>query len=145
LRKRSIKEPNLKIDRELYKDFMLDPSLYLVAYQKLRSKPGSMTPGITPTTLDGMSLEEIYKIIEALRTEKFQFTPGRRIYIPKSLGKTRPITIGNPRDKLVQEGMRLVLEAIYEPIFLPCSHGFRSQRSCHSALREIFTKFIGCT
>lgn len=145
LRERSINYPNLKIDRELYRDFMLDPGLYLLAYQKLRSKPGSMTPGISPTTLDGMSMEEIYKIIELLRTEEFQFTPGRRIHIAKSSGKTRPITIGNPRDKLVQEGMRLILEAIYEPLFLPCSHGFRPKRSCHTALREIFTKFVGCT
>ncbi len=124
---------------------MLDPGLYLVAYQKLRSKPGSMTPGITPTTLDGMSLDEIYKIIESLRSEKFQFTPGRRIHIQKSSGKSRPLTIGNPRDKLVQEGIRLVLEAIYEPIFLPCSHGFRPKRSPHTALRTVFSTFVGCT
>jgi retron-type reverse transcriptase len=145
LRKRSQNNPDKIIDRNLYKDFILDPRMYLAAYQKLKSKPGSMTPGITPTTLDGMSMDEIMNIVLRLRDESFQFTPGRRIYIPKPLGDKRPLTIGNPRDKLVQEVIRLVLEAIYEPLFLPCSHGFRPKFSCHSALREIFTKFVGCT
>jgi nicotine oxidoreductase len=145
LRKRSKDYPDKIIDRDLYRDFMLDPRMYLAAYQKIRSKPGSMTPGIIPTTLDGISIEEINKIILSLQSEKFQFTPGRRIFISKPSGKNRPLTLGNPRDKLVQEVMRLVLEAIYEPLFLPCSHGFRPKFSCHTALREIFTKFVGCT
>ena len=145
LSKRSKNYPYLKIDRNLYRDFILDPSMYLAAYQKLKSKPGSMTPGITPTTLDGIFMNEIMNIIELLRSEKFKFTPGRRINIPKSSGKTSGITIGNPRDKLVQEVVRLVLEAIYEPLFLPCSHGFRAKFSCHTALKDIFTKFTGNT
>lgn len=119
--------------------------MYLAAYQKLKTKPGSMTPGITPTTLDGLSMDEILNIIHRLMDESFQFTPGRRIYISEPSGKVRPLTIGNPRDKLVQEVIRLVLEAIYEPLFLPCSHGFRPKYSCHTALREIFTKFVGCS
>lgn len=145
LRKRSKNNLDLIIDRDLYRDFILDPRMYLNAYQKLKSKPGAMTPGITPTTLDGMSMDEILIIISKLRDESFKFTPGRRIYIPKPSGGKRPLTIGNPRDKLVQEVIRLVLDAIYEPLFLPCSHGFRPKLSCHTALREIFTKFVGCS
>lgn len=145
LKERSLKNPDKIIDRNLYRDFILDPRMYLVAYQKIKSKPGSMTPGITPTTLDGLSMKEIENIIDRLTDESFQFTAGRRIYISKDSGKKRPLTIGNPRDKLVQEVIRLVLEAIYEPLFLPCSHGFRPKFSCHTALREIFTKFVGCT
>lgn len=145
LSQRSLEFPNKKIDRELYKNYVLNPNMYLAAYDKIKSKPGSMTPGITPATLDGISMDEIEKIINLLKTEEFKFTPGRRIYIPKSSGKLRPLTIGNPRDKLVQEVIRMVLEAIYEPLFLPCSHGFRRNRSCHTALREVFTKFVGCT
>lgn len=124
---------------------MLRPELYLAAYQKLRSNPGNMTPGINPTTLDGMSEEVLYDIINKLRSGKFQFNPGRRVDIPKPNGKTRPLTVGSPRDKIVQEVMRMVLEAIYEPLFKDCSHGFRPNRSCHSALRNIFSKFVGCT
>ena len=145
MKERSLKNPDKIIDRNLYRDFILDPRMYLAAYQKIKSKPGSMTPGITPTTLDGLSMKEIENIIDRLTDESFQFTAGRRIYISKDSGKKRPLTIGNPRDKLVQEVIRLVLEAIYEPLFLPCSHGFRPKFSCHTALREIFTKFVGCT
>lgn len=119
--------------------------MYLAAYNKLRSRPGMMTPGIDPTTLDGLSPEVIKDIIRKLSTGEFQFTPGRRVLIPKANGKTRPLTVGNPRDKLVQEVIRMVLEAIYEPVFKDVSHGFRPKTGCHTALRSIFTKFVGCT
>lgn len=119
--------------------------MYLAAYKKLRSRPGMMTPEIDPTTLDGLSPEVIQDIIRKLSSGKFQFTPGRRVLIPKVNGKTRPLTVGNPRDKLVQEVIRMVLEAIYEPVFKDVSHGFRPKRGCHTALRTIFTKFVGCT
>lgn len=119
--------------------------MYLAAYQKLRSNPGMMTPGINPTTLDGISEDTLLNIIHRLSTGEFQFTPGRRITIPKANGGKRPLTIGSPIDKLVQEVMRMVLEAIYEPSFKDTSHGFRPNRSCHTALITIYTKFVGCT
>lgn len=115
-----------------------------MAYNKLKSNPGNMTPapaGITPTTLDGMSVEVIEEIIESLKDGSFKFKPGRRIYIPKDDGGLRPLTIAPPRDKLVQECIRMILEAIYEPTFSDNSHGFRPNRSCHSALRAAKQKF----
>jgi retron-type reverse transcriptase len=146
LRKYSLMYPDRKIDRNIYKTFILNPILYLGAYQKLRSKHGSMTPGITPTTLDGMSFEEIIGIINSLRNESFKFSAGRLKNIPKGVGLgSRPLVVGNPRDKLVQEVIRMVLEAIYEPLFHENSYGFRPDRSCHSALRAIFTGFVGTT
>lgn len=147
--KNRAKLTDVKIDRKLYRDFLLDTDMYLAAYQKLRSRPGMMTPGIDPTTLGavgvGLSMEVIQDIIYKLSTNEFQFTPGRRVLIPKANGETRPLTVGNPSDKLVQEVIRMVLEAIYEPIFKDVSHGFRPKRGCHTALRRIFTKFVGCT
>jgi len=131
------------IDRELYKTFLLDPDMYYIAYETIKSKPGSMTPGIKPDTLDEISPKVIDNIISKLRCEVFQFTSG--LNIPKASGGTRPLTVGSPIDKLVQEVMRKVLEAIYEPCFVPQSHGFRPGRSCHTALRSIFTTFTGCT
>jgi nicotine oxidoreductase len=146
LRKYSMKHPDKKIDRNLYKTFILNSTFYLAAYEKLKSKPGSMTPGINPSTLDGMSLDEIKEIINSLRDESFKFFPGRLKNISKGKGLgTRPLVVGNPRDKLVQEVIRMVLEAIYEPLFHDNSHGFRPNRSCHSALRTIFTEFVGTT
>lgn len=126
---------------KLYR-LLFDRQLYYAAYQKLRSKPGNMTPGIIPTTFDGMSNEVIEEIINSIKDETFQFHPGRRIYIPKANGSQRPLTIAPPRDKLVQECIRMILEAIYEPTFSPNSHGFRPNRSCHSALRTVKQKFV---
>lgn len=120
---------------------MYDPVLYEIAYEKLKSKPGNMTPGITPTTLDGMSMDVISKIISSIKDESFKFTPGRRVEIPKASGGSRPLTVAPPRDKIVQEVMRMILEAIFEPRFEEVSHGFRPYRSCHTALRSVKEKF----
>ena len=144
LHNRSKEYPNLPIDRDLYKTFILNKDMYLLAYNRLKSKPGMMTPGISPRTLDGLSSESIYALIAELRYESFSFSPGRIIMIDKASGGKRPLTIGDPRKKMVLEVMRLVLEAIYEPIFKETSFGFRPQRGCHTALRYVFTKLKGC-
>lgn len=128
------------IKEKVYK-FLLDPRMFEIAYAKLRSKPGNLTPGINPTTLDGISAEWVQETIASLKDESFQFTPGRRIYIAKPQGGSRPLTITPPRDKIVMEVMRMILEAIYEPTFSPCSHGFRAAHSCHTALRQIRERF----
>jgi len=132
--------PNITVKDNIYR-LMYNPRLYEIAYSRLKSKLGNMTPGITPTTLDGLSLEVINNIISKLKSEQFQFLPGRRIHIYKKNGKLRPLTIASPRDKLVLEVMRMILEIIFEPTFSDFSHGFRPSRSCHSALRYIKTDF----
>jgi retron-type reverse transcriptase len=100
-----------------------------------------MTPGVIPETLDGVSYELLENISALLKNESFKFQPGRRIMIPKPNGGERPLTIGSPRDKIVQEAMRMILEAIYEPLFKDCSHGFRPNRSCHTALKDVRRQF----
>jgi group II intron reverse transcriptase/maturase len=120
---------------------MLNPRMFEIAYHKLKSNPGMMTPGINPTTLDGFSHEAIMEIIQELRSGRFRFSPGRRVQIPKANGGLRPLTVAPPRDKIVQEVIRMILEAIFEPTFSDLSHGFRPGRSCHTALRSILTKF----
>lgn len=120
---------------------MYDPILFEIAYEKLRSKPGKMTRGISPTTLDGMSMEVINEIISKLKENSFKFSPGRRVEIPKGSGGKRSLTIAPPRDKIVQEVMRMILEAIFEPTFSDQSHGFRPNRSCHTALKEVKEKY----
>ena len=116
---------------------MLDVDLFLHAYGKLYANAGSMTKGIGDEGIDGMSLKRIEALIASLREGTFKWKPSRRVYIPKGGGKARPLGIPSWNDKLVQEVIRLILEAYYEPQFSPTSHGFRPQRSCHTALEEV--------
>lgn len=120
---------------------MYNERLYEIAYDNLKSKPGNMTQGIIPTTLDGFSSEVIHGIIEELKEESFKFKPGRRVMIPKASGGERPLTVAPPRDKIVQEVMRMILEVIFESDFSQNSHGFRPNKSCHTALRQLYTTF----
>lgn len=126
------------IYRQLY-----NPSLYLRAYANLYSNKGAMTPGTTAETVDGMAMAKIQALIRDLRTERFRWRPVRRTYIPKANGKRRPLGMPTWTDKLLQEVLRLILEAYYEPQFSHYSHGFRPGRGCHTALREIKHHWTG--
>ena len=96
------------------------------------TEEGAMTPGATQETVDGMSLDRIGRIIDAMRCERYRFSPARRVYIPKRSGKLRPLGLPTWSDKLVGEVVRLLLEADYEPMFSDRSHGFRPGRGCHT-------------
>jgi group II intron reverse transcriptase/maturase len=102
-----------------------------------------MTKGTTQETVDGMSLKKIFEIIEVLKQEQFRWTPVRRTYIPKKNRKLRPLGLPTWTDKLVQEVIRSLLEAYYEPQFSEASHGFRPERGCHTALSEIRSGWRG--
>ena len=123
-------------EHELYSK-MLNEDIFLVAYHKIKSKPGNMTPGSDDETLDGISMQRIKSNVQSLKDQSFQFRPVRRTFIPKANGKMRPLAIPCPMDKLVQEVMRALLEQVYEPVFSDFSHGFRPGRGCHSALKQI--------
>lgn len=135
------KEPNYKYER-LYR-ILFSEQMFHVAYQRIYAKPGNMTPGSDGKTEDGMSLERINKLIESIRSETYCPKPTRRIYIPKKNGKKRPLGIPSFEDKLVQEVIRMVLEAIYEGHFEWTSHGFRPNKSCHTALKSLQNNFNG--
>src|SRR5205814_7004814 len=94
-------------------------------------------------TVGAMSLAKIETIIAQLREERYRWTPVRRVEIPKKNGKTRPLGLPTWSDKLLQEVMRLLLEAYYEPQFSDHSHGFRPGRGCHTALVEIKHRWRG--
>lgn len=110
--------------------------MLIYAYGNIKSNPGKMTHGVTPEALDGISISNIEELSQSLKNENFTFTPSRRIQIPKASGGTRSLPIASTMDEIVQEAMRLVLEAIYEPLFKDCSHGFRPNKGCHTALRQ---------
>lgn len=112
-------------------------ALYLRAYGKLYRNDGALTAGATTETVDGMSLEKIDAIIAAVRAERYRWTPVRRTYIPKKNGKRRPLGLPSWSDKLLQEVIRSILDAYYEPQFSDRSHGFRPGRGCHTALRDV--------
>ena len=122
---------------------LFNRDLYLMAYGKIYRNKGAMTHGVTEEPPDGMSLAKIDALIEALRYERFEWLPARRTSIPKKNGKKRPLGMPVWTDKLVQEVLRLILEAYYEPQFSAHSHGFRPGRGCHTALREIHYKWKG--
>lgn len=122
---------------------LYQPDLYLCAYAKLYRNHGAMTKGATDETVDDMSLEKINTIIGQLRQEKYRWTPARRTYIKKKNGKLRPLGMPTWSDKLLQEVIRLILEAYYEPTFSDNSHGFRPQRGCHTALQAVRQKGKG--
>jgi group II intron reverse transcriptase/maturase len=141
IRKRG--EDGLPLER-VYR-LLFNPDLYLLAYADLYPNEGAMTKGATPETVDGMSIDKIDLLIADLRNETYQPSPVRRTYIPKSNGKKRPLGIPSWRDKLLQDVVRLILDAYYEPQFSPRSHGFRPGRGCHTALTEIEAIWKGTT
>lgn len=122
---------------------LFNDEMFYVAYQRIYAKEGNMTEGSDGQSIDNMSLSRIEKLIASLKDESYQPQPSRRVYIPKKNGKVRPLGIPAFDDKLVQEVIRMILEAIYEGHFEYTSHGFRPNRSCHTALAQIQKSFSG--
>ena len=135
------KDSSYKFER-LYR-ILFNEELFYVAYQKIASNGGSTTKGSDGRSIDGMSLARIETLIASLKDESYQPHPSRRVHIPKKNGKMRPLGIPAFEDKLVQEVVRMILEAIYEGHFETTSHGFRPKRSCHTALLHIQKTFSG--
>ena len=127
---------------KLYR-YLLRPDIYFVAYKNLYANNGAATKGVNEDTADGFSEAKIDSIIKALADETYQPMPVRRTYIQKKNNrkKLRPLGIPTFTDKLVQEVLRMILEAVYEPIFLDVSHGFSPKRSCHTALKQLRREF----
>jgi group II intron reverse transcriptase/maturase len=113
------------------------PELWLQAYANINANKGAMTPGVGPVTMDGFSIERAANLIELLKEGQYRPKPVRRGYVPKPNGKMRPLGMPSGDDKLVQEMVRVLLEQIYEPVFSHWSHGFRPNRSCHTALKQV--------
>ncbi len=135
------KEDSYKYER-LYRN-LYNPEFYLQAYQNIYANKGAMTPGIDGMTLDGFGKDIVENVIKEIKDHTYQPNPVKRVYIPKKNGKKRPLGISSTADKLVQEVIRMILESIYEPTFSKTSHGFRQNKSCHTALLQIQGTFTG--
>ena len=123
---------------------LFNRDLFLKAYGRIYRNTGSMTKGSTDEVADGMSLEKIDAIIDALRHERYRWKPARRVWIPKKNGKKRPLGVTAWSDKLVAEAVRLILDAYFDGQFSDHSHGFREGRGCGDALRDIYHTWKGC-
>jgi group II intron reverse transcriptase/maturase len=142
LNRKERRDNNFKY-RRLYRN-LFNPGFYLRAYAKIYSKEGNMTKGVDGKTIDGFGKRSINKIIQLIKTETYKPLPVRRKYIPKkNKNEKRPLGIPAILDKLVQEVLRQILEAIYEPAFSNNSHGFRPNKSCHTALMQIKDHCMG--
>jgi group II intron reverse transcriptase/maturase len=124
---------------------LFNRNLHLAAYGKIYRNAGALTPGVTDDTAETMSLDKIEHIIAAVRTERYQWQLARRTYIPKKNGKQRPLGLPVWSDKLLAEVIRMILDAYYDVQFSDHSHGFRTGRGCHTALRDIYHNWGGTT
>lgn len=115
------------------------PEFLISSYIKIRSNKGSMTQTFDGT-LDKIKDKCFINTASQMRNGLYQFSPARRIYIPKPNGKLRPLTIPCPKDKIVQEGMKFLLETVFESVFKDSSFGFRPNLGCHAALKDIRKK-----
>ena len=123
--------------------YILRPDIYYVAYRNLYANNGAATKGVNEDTADGFGEDYVTGIIAALKNGTYKPNPVRRTYIQKANGKLRPLGLPTFSDKLIQDVIRMILQAIYEPIFSDYSHGFRPGRSCHTALSQIKHEFVG--
>ena len=128
------------IHRDIFRILNKD-DIWIIAYEKLKGNKGALTPGSTPETMDGMSLERLKRLQEKVCSNNYKFKPVKLTYIPKPDGRKRPLGLPTANDKIVQEVMRIILEAIYEPVFSEESFGFRSGLGCHDALYHVENKF----
>lgn len=124
---------------------LFNPELFLIAYGRIYRNAGAMTPGVSGETVDGTSQAKIEAIIGALRSESYRWSPVKRTYIDKKgrQGKKRPLGLPTWSDKLVAEVVRLLLDSYYDVQFSDRSHGFRPNRGCHTALRDVVKYWTG--
>lgn len=118
-------------------NLLRNPDFLIASYSKIKSNKGATTPGLNSETLDGIKLGWFKKAAESIANGSYNFEPVRWKFIPKLKSAERPLGIPNPRDKIIQESMRQLLELIYEKIFSDSSHGFRPNKGCHTALNQV--------
>src|SRR6266436_5729281 len=116
---------------------LIDAELLAAMYQRLRGKAAVGVDGITKEHYGQNLQSNLRDLHERLKTKRYRHQPIRRVHIPKDNGKTRPLGISAFEDKLVQDAVREVLQAVYEQDFLDCSYGFRPGRSAHDAVRAL--------
>ncbi len=139
LHKLAIKDPSKRFVN-LWKN-LVSAKWLAQAWEQIRRNKGSQTAGIDEMTDEAIDLEFIHKLTEKLRRGKYSPKPVRRVSIPKTNGELRPLGIPTLEDRIVQQGLKMLLEPIFEADFRWSSHGFRQGMSCHTALRDVATHY----
>jgi len=116
---------------------LVNPLYLLYCYTMLKK---NVCSGVDDIPVENVTIPSIYSLAKKLENNLYKPNPVKRIFIPKAGGKMRPLGIASTQDKIVQKAILVLLEPIFEPTFLDSSHGFRKNKSCHSALSEIFYK-----
>jgi len=135
LRKLAEQDANKRFNR-LYR-LVRQSGLLALARERIAGNKGAQTPGVDGESMKDIGAEKVLQLSKELRQGTYQPQPVRRVYIPKRNGKLRPLGIPASRDKIVQAGVALILEALYEPLFRKSSHGFRPEHSTITALRQV--------
>ena len=139
-----IKKLSEKCEKWIHKDLfrlLHNDEIWILAYENIKNNQGATTPGVDGLTFDGISFDALKRIQESVCSEQYQFQPVKQVFIPKSNKKLRPLGIPSAKDKIVQEVIRIILNAIYEPNFDSNSFGFRPKLGTHQALQHIEKTF----
>jgi group II intron reverse transcriptase/maturase len=138
-RQRNTDKPHY-INKDIYR-MLYTRDIYYIAYNNIKSNDGAETKGSDGTSLHGFSETWIDEFIASMRDESYRPNPSRTTYIPKQdgSGRMRKLAFPNGKDKIIQECIRMVLDCIYEPTFSNLSHGYRPNRSIHSAIAQVET------
>jgi RNA-directed DNA polymerase len=140
LTKLAQQDPAKRFNR-LYR-LLCQPEFLTLAKAKVEGNHGANTPGVDGLVMDDVTVEALGKLSRDLAAGIYRPQPVRRTYIAKKRSqKLRPLGIPTSYDKVVQAGVALILEALYEPLFRNCSHGFRPGRSTITALRPVATAY----
>ena len=116
---------------------LLNEEMLMLGHKELDGKKATGLDGITKEEYEENLEENIKNLATELQNMSYVPSPAKRVYIPKANGKMRGLAIANYEDKIVQLGMKKIIEAIYEPKFLECMYGFRPHKGCHDALKSI--------
>ena len=118
---------------------LLDEEALARAYERIEGRAAPGVDGVDKEAYGSKLQENLRALHERMRTRRYRHQAIRRVQVPKGPGntKTRPIGVSTVEDKIVQGALTEVLVALYEPVFLPCSYGFRPGRSTHDAIRTL--------
>ncbi|UWG99209.1 group II intron reverse transcriptase/maturase [Dehalobacter sp. DCM] len=116
----------------------MNKELLQECHRELQGNKAIGIDGVTKKEYEENLEQKLDDLVERLKKKSYRPLPAKRVYIPKGDGKEkRPLGIACYEDKIVQQGLNKILQAVFEPIFLECSFGFRPQLGCHDALKKL--------